>query len=286
MQSAFAQDKRNSRLRPTLGKAFSGERLHRAMDYLGFKVRNRNVAQACEELEKIVAEQRKYLLFKQVFSHDWKTSKASFFKKGFYENYSERENEFFGLVNEKLFPLLSGWNEDPESEFEEFSIYPLNLDLCCEDFDYEELRVSFVAALLFLFRDDEIWEFFSNKYGITRTDFPEINERPHDDIWTAESPKSAGHYRNIFEIVDHSTGNPWLDTTTCNGGATFGWDEENLRFLSDSFQNAQEMLEKTSNLDELFEADPKAVLYQMIMFWNLGTLPEEEPELSVNYQAT
>lgn len=286
MRVAFAKNKRNSRLSSTLGKAFSGERLHRAMNYLGFKVRNRNAAQACEEIERIVAERRKYLLFKQFFPNEWSTSTASLFKHGFYENYSERENEFFGLVNEKLFPLLSGWKEDTESEFEEFSIYPLNLDLCCEDFEYEDLRVSFVAALLFLFRDDEIWEFFSYKYGITSTDFPEINERPHDDIWTAESPKSAGLYRNIFEIVDHSTGNPWLDTTTCSGGATFCWDEKNLRFLSDSFQNAQYMLEKTSELDEFFEADPKKILYQMIMFWNLGTLPEEEPELSVNYQAT
>lgn len=269
-----------------MGTASYGERLHQAIDYLGFKVRNRNVAQACDELERIVAEQRKYLLFKQFFSDDWKTSSASFFKKGLYENYSERENEFFGLVNEKLFPLLSRWHEDPESEFEEFSIYPLNLDLCCEDFEYEDLRVSFVAALLFLFRDDEIWEFFAIKYGITRTDFPEINDRPHDDIWTAESSGSAGHYRNIFEIVDHSTGNPWLDTTSCNGGESFGWDEENLRFLADSFQNAQEMLDKTSNLDELFEANPKNVLYQMIMFWNLGFLSDHEPDFSVNYQAT
>lgn len=43
------------------------ERLHGAIDYLNFKVRNSNAVTAYQTIEKIVAEQRKYSFFKKFF---------------------------------------------------------------------------------------------------------------------------------------------------------------------------------------------------------------------------
>ena len=128
------------------------ERLHQPIKYLAFKSVNANALAACAGVEKIVSEQKKFQFFRQFFPEEWKNSKASFFKRGYYHNYSERLNEFFHLINEKMFPLLAGW-DDPEMEFDPFYIYSLNIDLCCEDIEYENLRVSYALGLLFLFRD-------------------------------------------------------------------------------------------------------------------------------------
>ncbi len=122
---------------------FFGEKLYQAIEYLGFRARNCNAISACAQLEKIIAEQQKYRLFKKFFPAEWNNSCTSFFKTGYYENYSERTNEFFRLVHEKLFPVLSGWNEDSEAELENFYIFSFNIDLCCEEIEYENLRISY-----------------------------------------------------------------------------------------------------------------------------------------------
>lgn len=76
---------------------------------------------------------------------------GEFFKTGDYVHYSERTCEFFSLVHQKMFPLLEGWNEDPETDFENFYIFSLNHDLCCEEIEYEYLHVSYAAGLIFIF---------------------------------------------------------------------------------------------------------------------------------------
>lgn len=256
-----------------------GERLHQAIEYLAFKSVNANALRACETIEKIVYEQKKYLFFRQFFPEEWKNSKASFFKRGYYHNYSERLNEFFNLVNEKMFPLLAGW-DDPEMEFEHFYIYSLNIDLCCEDIEYENLRVSFVAGLLFLFRDDEIWEFFENNYQIKKEEFPEIDESPHENLWHLKESGKIEIYRNLFEIVDHSTGNIWLDTVNCRDYTCFEWTEDNIILLAENYREATELLDQTAQIDASFAENPREVLLDLISLWNDAKLPEKTERLA------
>ena len=250
-----------------------GEKLYQAIEYLDFRAGNCNAVTACQTLEKIVSGQRKISLFQKFFPEEWAKSRTSFFKTGYYENYSERINEFFELVDKNLFPFLEGWYGDPEMEIENFYIFPLNLDLCCEDFEYESLRVSFVAGLLFYLEGDEIWDFLAGRYGVNRSDFPEINARPDENLWKHERSGRTGLYLNLFELVDHSTGNPWLDTTHCQGGECYSWDEETLNYLAQSYKCALATLDRTNLLDDLIETDPKAVLLDLISLWNEGSLP-------------
>lgn len=258
-------------------KPFFGEKLFQSIEYLGFRKGNCNAITACETVEKIVAEQRKYQLFQKFFPVEWKNSRASFFRTGYYENYSERTNEFFRLVHEKLFPVLSGWNEDPEAELENFFIFSFNIDLCCEEIEYEHLRISYVFALIFFFQDDEqIWEFLAENYKICREDFPEINDRPHENLWDGERNGKVALYVNLFEVIDHSTNNPWLDTMNCRGGECFAWDEDTILFLTESYKESQQILEQTVLLDGLIEASPKTVLLDLISLWNDGRLPKQE----------
>lgn len=256
--------------------AFWGEKLFQAIEYLDFRARNYNAVTACETVEKIVAEQQKYRLFQKLFPDEWKSSRASFFKPGYYDDYSERINEFFRLVHENLFPVLSGWNEDPEAELEHFYIFSFNIDLCCEEIEYEYLRISYVFALIFFFRDDEIWEFLARNYEICREDFPDINNLPHDNLWRGTRTGKTALYVNLFEIIDHSTQNPWLDTMNCRGGECFAWDEDTILYLTESYKEAQHLLEQTVLLDELIAANPKDVLLDLISLWNEGRLPAKE----------
>jgi hypothetical protein len=257
-------------------KPFFAEKLFQSIEYLDFRKRNLSAITACETIEKIVAERQKYHLFRKFFSKEWKNSRASFFKTGYYENYSERINEFFQLVHEKLFPVLSGWNDDPEAELDNFFIFSFNIDLCCEEILYEHLRISYVFALIFYFRDDEIWAFLAENYKICREDFPEVNNLPHDNLWHCERRGKVALYVNLFEVIDHSTNNPWLDTMNCRGGDCFAWDEDTILFLTESYKESQRLLEQTVMLDEMIEANPQAVLLDLISLWNDGHLPGEE----------
>lgn len=255
-----------------------GERLYKATEYLRFKARNRNAANACETVGQIVAEAQKYRLFQKFFPDEWGKSKASFFKTGDYVHYSERTGEFFSLVHQKMFPLLEGWNDDPETDFENFYIFSLNHDLCCEEIEYEYLHTSYVAGLIFYFRDDEeIWEFFAQHYDIAREDLPEIRMRPNQNIWSLEKTGKIELYVNLLELVDHSTGNPWLDTVNCQGGGCYGWDEDTILYLTESYKQAVHILEQTCLVDALIAQDAHGVLCDLITLWNEGRLsPERE----------
>ena len=228
-------------------------------------------------MKKLFPNSKNIGFFKNFSPLSGKNHRRVFLKQVITNNYSERINEFFGLVNEKMFPLLSGWNDDPETDFENFCIFSLNVDLCCEDIDYEHLRVSYVAALLFFLRDEEIWEYFASHYKIEAEDFPAINERPSEKLWDLERTGKQELYLNVFELVDHSTGNPWIDTVNCRAGEDwYEWNEETLSFLATSFKEAQEIFDKSCFLDELIEAEPKETLLEMILLWNEGKSLKEK----------
>lgn len=254
-----------------------GEKLLQSLDYLDFKARSiTNAVEAYKTVEKIVGEQQKFKLFQKLFPEEWEKSKTSLFKTGFYENYSERTGELFQLISKNMFPLTGGWTEDAEMEFESIFIFSLNLDLCCEEIHYESLRVSYLATLLIFSQDEEIWDYFTTHYKLEAKDFPEIRVRSHENIWKLEKTGRQGLYIDIFEIVDHSTGNPWLDTVNCRNDEWFDWNENTLNYLAESFSEAKDLLDKTCVLDEIFEADPRGTLLEMITFWNEGYIKDEK----------
>lgn len=251
-----------------------GERLYQSLDYLAFKTKSGSAVAACETIEKIVAEREKYSLFRKFFPNEWQNSKASCFKTGYYENYSERVNEFFHLVNKNLFPLLAGWNDDPEMDFERFGIFPMNFDLCCDEIEPENLRASYAAGLLFYFRDGELWDFFAEQYNVRIEDLPEVCDRPDENLWRLDKKSEAGIYVELFELVDHSTGSPWLDTLSCRGSEWYEWNEDTIGELSEAYREATDLLERVSSLDDLFETRPKETLLNLISLWNEGKLPD------------
>ncbi|MEP6849071.1 MAG: hypothetical protein ABI999_09460 [Acidobacteriota bacterium] len=258
------------RLSEELGFA---ERLSKSLEYLSFKARSHNAITAYDLVARVLSEQQKYGLYREIFPNEWERSKASLYRRGYYGKYSERINELFNLVNEKCFPLLEFAYDDPENEFEQFAIPPLNIDLCCEDIYFDNLKVSYAAALIFYFPDDA-WDFLDHQYKLSRKDFPSIHSSPHQNVWAAQSGSLIGLIGELLRLVDHSTGNPWLDSNYCQTADWYSWDRETIEVLTAEYKAANEILERLNKLDEMIEAEPKKMLRALIDFWNTGEHPD------------
>lgn len=254
-------------------RRYFGDRLIRSLEYLRFKARSHNAAFACETVSRVVSEQYKYRLYKDLFPKEWKRSTTSLYRAGHFKAYSERTNEFFQLVNDKCFPLLEYWHDDPDLELDRFAIPPMNFDLCCEEVDFSGLRESYLAGLIFYFaEDDEIWTFFSEKYGIERKTLPAIKASPHARVWQEKQNAETKPYSNLIMLVDHSTGNPWLDVTHCQYPEFFEWSKETIDWLTETYKSASQSFRNLENLDERIEEDAQKFLFELISFWNTGKI--------------
>lgn len=254
-----------------------GEQLSRSLEYLSFKARSHNAIACYELVERVLSEQEKYAMYREMFPKEWKRSRASLYRRGHYAKYSERVNELFNLVNENCFPLLEFAYDDPENEFEHFAIPPLNVDLCCEDINFDNLKLSYAAALIFYIPDDA-WNFLNQRYKVSRSAFCEIHSDPHQNVWDR---KNGSLFGELLRLVDHSTGNPWLDSNYCQTADWYSWDRETIEGLTAEYSAANEIFERLNILDELIEADPKKMLRALIDFWNKGEhadLASAEPD--------
>lgn len=239
---------------------------------LASRVRAASVPGACDEIARLLGVHRKYGLFREFFPAAWACSLTSFqLSSASFGGIPERVAEFYEIVNRELFPILDEWNEDPDFAPEEFSVRPLNIDFCCEEFDYADLRTSFVAALmLFGAEDEEAAACLGERTGIDGPSLPKINVFPHEDTWSGKPEGRAVLYRNILEFVDHSTGNPWLDSTWCQPPIPIDWTPDAVRYLAESYREAAKRIEAIDKLDRLIERDPKRILGEMISYWNTG----------------
>lgn len=252
---------------------YFGDRLHRSLEYLRFKARSHNALVARETVSRLVSEQQKYHLYTDLFPNEWKRSTSSLYRAGHFKAYSERTNEFFQLVNDRCFPLLEYWHDDPDLEIDRFAIPPMNFDLCCEEVDFSGLRVSYLAGLMFyLVEDDEIWTFISEKYGLEKDSVPPIKASPHANVWLEKQNDKTKPYSDLIRLVDHSTGNPWLDVTHCQYPEFFEWNKETIDWLSETFETANQTFRNLEELDERIEQDAQKFLSELISFWNTGKI--------------
>lgn len=250
----------------------SGDLLIRSLEYLRFKTKSHNAEYACETVSRVISEQNKYRLYLEMFPKEWGQSTRSLFRAGHFSAYSERTNEFFQLINDNCFPLLEYWHDDPELELERFAIPPMNFDLCCEEVDFGHLRDSYLAGLMFYYlEEDEIWNYFSEKYGVDKDSLPPI-KTAHQSIWKKEHGAKARPFSELIRLVDHSTGNPWLDITNCQYPEFFDWDRVTVDWLTDSYRNANLYFKNLEQLDKRIEEDAQKFFYELISFWNTGKI--------------
>ena len=256
-------------------RPYFGDRLVQSLEYLRFKARSHNAIFACETISRVVSEQHKYRLYIEIFPEQWKQSRKSLYKVGHFKAYSERTNEFYQLVNDRCFPLLEYWHDDPDLELERFAIPPMNFDLCCEEIDFAGLRDSYLAGLLFYFaEDDEIWSFFSERFGVEKKELPPIKASPNAEIWREKQNAETKPYSDLIKLVDHSTGNPWLDVTHCQYPELFEWNKETVDWLTESYNAANQSFKNLDELDGRIEENAQTFFSEIISFWNTGKIHE------------
>lgn len=256
-------------------KPHFGENLIHSLEYLRFKSRSHDARNACETVSRVVSEQNKYHLYKELFPEDWIRSTKSFYRAGGFKAYSERTNEFFHLVNDRCFPLLEYWHDDPDLELESFAIPPLNFDLCCEEVDFGGLRNSYLAGLMFYYlEDDEIWKYFAEKYSVDEDSLPSIKGSPNSKVWEEKQSEITKPFSDLIRLVDHSTGNPWLDTLSCQYPELFEWNKETVDLLTETYISGRQFFSNLDDLDRRLEDDPQRFLFELISFWNTGKVPK------------
>jgi len=207
-----------------------------------------------------------------MFPKDWERSSKSLYRAGHFRAYSERTNEFFQLVNDKCFPLLEYWHDDPELELEQFAIPSMNFDLCCEELDFAHLRDSYLAGLTFYYlEDDEIWNYFFEKYGVEKKSLPSTKQA-HENVWKEQSDNRAKPFHCLIRMIDHSTGNPWLDSMNCQYPEHFEWDKETIDWLTQEYRSASEYFKNLEQLDQMIGEDAQQFFFELISFWNTGKI--------------
>ncbi len=175
--------------------------------------------------------------------------------------YSEREFEFFKLVDQRLFGL-------PEMMFDmdrlpSIPIYPIGIDW--ED-ERENFRLSLRAAMALVSDDDSmLWEAWLPKQLR-----PELGERDWEHF--EELCRTVGgltvRFPLLLELVSLSTGNPWLDTNWECCWENYPWEESAMEYLRKEWRKAKQIFAQLNPLLDRMDQHPRDWLKRLVKLWN------------------
>jgi len=231
---------------------------------------------ACTAVEQlgVWAESTRILqLYRQYFPQQFARSTASTSipihqdERG----YSERELEFFRLVDEHLFPL-------PEMMFDmerlsSIPIYPQGVDW--ED-ERESMRLSLRAAMALVSEDDGmLWEAWLPSHLR-----PERGERDWDRL--AETCRNAKglavRFPLLLDLVALNTSNLWLDQNWECCCDDYPWEEMAVEYLKKEWRKAQRIFAQLNPLLDHMDKHPRYWLRRLVKLWN-GALKSAQPTL-------
>lgn len=264
-----------------LGKVNIGFRgnLEKTTHYLRWKASCNTVLEAISYIAEETERERIYALYRQLFPKNWKKSSASFTKNGYNEFHTEREFEFIGLVSENYFPLCT-WLDWSDFRFDHIPIEPVNLDLCCGEYEWQEMRPCLrFAVAAFLWRGGGIydwdWNEILSSFNLELEDLPPISHSnpPYHELEKHRNNPKINRFLHLIEFIHHDTGNPFIDTTCCQPVDLFEWTEENLEKLKADYDAIKAFFESMDSIDEDIELDAQRTFKELISLWNTGRLP-------------
>ncbi|CAG0942610.1 hypothetical protein ANRL1_00996 [Anaerolineae bacterium] len=175
--------------------------------------------------------------------------------------YSERELEFFRLIDQRLFPL-------PEVMYDmerlpSIPLYPQGIDW--ED-ERENLRVSLRAAMALASDDDSmLWEAW-----LPANLRPEPGERNWEQL--AELCRTArglaARFPLLLEFVGLDTGNVWLDSNWECCWENYPWEEAAMEYLRKEWRKAQQIFAQLNPLLDQMDKHPRYWLKRLVNMWN------------------
>ena len=260
-------------------------RLDKTVAYLRWKADCNTISDAIGYIASELERERLYALYQKLFPKEWEKSSASFKRTSYNEYHTEREYEFIELVSDRYFPLCS-WLDWTDFRFDHIPIEPINFDLCCGEYDWQDFRPCLQFAVqAFLWRNtgDEDWRDILAHFGIEPDALPPIcPETPPFALLEEQrgNPK-IGRFLHLIEFIHHDTGNPFIDTTCCQPVDLYEWTEENLEKLKNDYQAVGNYFASMESLDASIERNALATFKEMIAIWNTGQLPTRKRRKSL-----
>lgn len=261
------------------GGDFRG-RLKETITYLRWKAGCNTVSDAICYVASELERERFYALYRKLFPKEWKKSRASFKQTGHHEYHTEREYEFIELVSDRYFPLCS-WLDWTDYRFDHIPIEPVNFDLCCGEYDWQDFRPCLqfgVAAFLWRNSGDDDWRDILAHFGIELNALPPIcpETPPFALLQEQRDNPKIGRFLHLLEFIHHDTGNPFIDATCCQPVDLYEWTEENLEKLKKEYQAVGDYYASMESLDASIEQNALVTFKELIAIWNTGRLPTKK----------
>lgn len=227
------------------------------------------VREALHYLVKLDDTFGKLYLYQKLFPEHYAASAAVTLPRD-WEAFSEKEIEFFRLVDQKMFPVP--WEHYEDEELHEGnrdnSIWVQSLGpewWDCGPQDLVEgwqilLVLTSTVALVDTDLSDEITE--------------ELKERRSGDLswpkltWLCQSvPPPLNALPQALEMLDRSTGNVWLDYTDDSPYEGAVWCEEDVLELAKQYRDATNLIDRVMELFDWMHASSEN-LREVVKLWN------------------
>lgn len=253
-------------------------RLNETIAYLRWKASCNTVSDQICYIGSELERERFYALYRKLFPKDWEKSTASFKRTGERVYHTEREYEFIEIVSDRLFPLCS-WLDWTDYRFDHIPIEPINFDLCCGEYEWQEFRPCLqfgVAAFLWREHNDEDWSDILAHFGMKPGELPPLcpETPPFALLQEQRDNPKIGRFLHLLEFIYHDTGNPFIDTTCCQPTQLYEWTEENLERLKKDYQGVSDYYASMESLDASIQENALATFKELIAIWNTGRLPK------------
>ena len=230
------------------------------------RLRSFRIIPAREAVEQLTVWQetsRILLLYRRYFPQQFARSTASTLIPIHHNErgYSERELEFFNLIDRHLFPL-------PEMMFDmerlsSIPIYPQGVDW--ED-ERDNMRLSLRVAMALVSDDDGmLWEAWLPPHLR-----PESGERDWERFGElCRTMKGlAARFPLLLGLAALDTGNMWLDTTWECCWEEYPWEGTAMEYLKKEWHKAQRIFAQLNPLLDQIDKHPRYWLKRLVKLWN------------------
>ncbi len=234
------------------------------------------LTQSIEFLRLASESSRMLTLYEKMFPREWAASiKGVFTPSKESSLYTEREAEFFTLLDRHVAPLNTDWlYENDEGRMPFVPIHPLQeYDWYYDEGPFEELPLAYQLALALNRTDGEVFDNFCELHNVAPEVLPagKVNwERLSRVMCAGNTPLK--YLPQTIDMTAYSTGNPFLDWHPEAGEAEVGWTLEELQWLG-SLRRQGELLQQRAARLSRWLSEPVTLedrLTFCIRLWNLA----------------
>jgi hypothetical protein len=174
-------------------------------------------------------------LYQVNFSKEWKNSTSPLFTPSQNSRHSPRELEFFQLIDERLFPIGLG-DADLDERLDFIPFWPEDVDFYLRSIDELDEGEQFLICLYEPCYLENSWLIH---FGINPNFVAPIEQIDFNKLETLcrQASQPLCYLYDAMSIIDHSTGNVWLDET-CESYLYLEWSQNNIDILAQDWQKA------------------------------------------------